>query len=296
MLEIVTFHAGETLGTGTSRLPIVAGLGLPVFLVLNNAFNCTLSARMGTRAFLDAKQTKLLVPWLVWSAVYALLTVAEKLRHNESLARAFSPWMLVGGTYTHLWFVPFALFGSLLIAALQRRTEAASHRLVAAISLAAGAVLVALDAWLSARWPVAPWPVPQWLFALPSPLLGFAMGRMLLARDRSCAVRLTAFLAVVALGSVLYDPSLDAPTMLRRYALAMALVSSFFLYPGTLDALSRRLTPLLFGIYLTHPLLLRLYQAAHLPVLPLSALGLLVFVLSALLVECLRRTPLRRLV
>jgi surface polysaccharide O-acyltransferase-like enzyme len=296
MLEIVTFHAGETLGTGTSRLPIVAGLGLPVFLVLNNAFNCTLSARMGTRAFLDAKLTKLLVPWLVWSAVYALLTAAEKLRHHESIRQAFSPWMLIGGTYTHLWFVPFALFGSVSIAALQRKTEATAHRLIAAIVLAAGAALVALASWAAALWPTAPWPVPQWLFALPSPLLGFAMGRMLLSCDRSFAVRLSAFLVAVALGSVLYDESLDAPTMVRRYAFAMALVSFFFVHPGTLDAVSRRLTPLLFGIYLTHPLLLRLYQAAHFPVLPLVVLGLVVFVLSAILVECLRRTPLRRLV
>jgi hypothetical protein len=94
MLEIVTFHAGQALDTGTYRLPIVAGLGLPIFLILNNAFNCTLSERMGARDFLKAKLTKLLLPWLVWSAVYALVTAAEKLRHHESLAEGFSPWMI----------------------------------------------------------------------------------------------------------------------------------------------------------------------------------------------------------
>jgi surface polysaccharide O-acyltransferase-like enzyme len=49
-------------------------------------------------------------------------------------------------------------------------------------------------------------------------------------------------------------------------------------------------------VYLTHPMLVRLYQGAHLPVLPTPLVGLVVFASSALLVEGLRRTPLRRLV
>src|SRR5690606_1949282 len=139
------------------RLPFVGGLGLPVFLLLNNAFNCTLSKRMGTRAFLDVKVTRLLIPWLAWSGVYAGLQVAEKLRHHEPLADAFSPWMLIGGTYTHLWFVPFALFGSALIAGLQARTRGASHRLMAGLTLGVGAALALAGAWLlhveAIEWP-----------------------------------------------------------------------------------------------------------------------------------------------
>ena len=72
MLEIVTFHVGEAIGSGAHRLPVVAGLGLPVFLLLNNAFNCTLVERMGTRKFLDVKVSRLLLPWLIWSGVYVL--------------------------------------------------------------------------------------------------------------------------------------------------------------------------------------------------------------------------------
>jgi surface polysaccharide O-acyltransferase-like enzyme len=296
MLEIVTFHVGGAVGTESYRLPIVAGLGLPVFLVLNNAFNCTLSERMGTRAFLDAKVTKLLLPWLVWSGVYAGLVVAEKLRHAEPVASAFSPWMILGGTYTHLWFVPFALFGSLLIAGLQQSTKAASHRRMAWLTLAGGAALVLLGASVLDRWPGIPWPLPQWAFALPSPLLGFALGRVLLARDRRFAIRIAGFLALVAVATLAVTALAGAPIMLRRYGVSMLLVALFFLWPGQADALSRRLTPLLFGVYLTHPLLVRLYQGAHLPVLPSAWLGLLVFLSSAMLVEGLRRTPLRRLV
>lgn len=295
MLEIVTFHVGGAVGGGDYRLPIVGGLGLPVFLLLNNAFNCTLSERMGTRAFLDLKVSRLLLPWLIWSCIYAGLVVGEKVRHGEPLTEAFSPWMIIGGTYSHLWFVPFALFGSLLIAGLQAKTKKRSHRLMAALTLGAGASIVLAAAWVLHLENVE-WPALQWLFALPSPLLGFALGRVLLARDRRLLSGLALLLSVVALGTLAATLALPVPEMDRRYAVSMALVALFFLWPGKADALSRRLTPLLFGVYLVHPLLVRVYQGAHLPSLPIAALGVLIFVVAALLVEGLRRSPLKRLV
>jgi surface polysaccharide O-acyltransferase-like enzyme len=295
MLEIVTFHVGEAIGSGANRLPVVAGLGLPVFLLLNNAFNCTLVERMGTRKFLDVKVSRLLLPWLIWSAVYAGVIVAESVRHDEPLAERFSLWMIVGGTYTHLWFVPFALFGSLLIAGLQLRTRAVSHASMAGLAFASGAALVAVGAWLLATRTVE-WPMLQWLFALPSPLLGFALGRVLLSKRRELLQRTSVGLGLCAAAAVAVGLVVEAPDMARRYAVSMALVSLFFLWPGKADALSKRFTPLLFGIYLTHPLLVRAYQAAHLPQLPTALLGLLFFIGAALFVEVLRHSPLKRLV
>jgi surface polysaccharide O-acyltransferase-like enzyme len=295
MLEIVTFHVGGAVATDTYRLPIVGGLGLPVFLLLNNAFNCTLSERMGTRAFLDVKVSRLLLPWLIWSGIYAGIVLAEKVRHDEPLADAFSPWMIIGGTYTHLWFVPFALFGSLLIAGLQVRTKTLPHRNMAAVTLALGTALTLGGAWLLHTRDIE-WPLLQWLFALPSPLLGFALGRVLLSRDRRLLWRLAVSLSVLAAATLGATLVLAVPEMDRRYAVSMALVTLFLLWPGRADPLSRRLTPLLFGVYLTHPLLMRIYQAAHLPELPVAVLGLVIFLVAALLVELLRRSPLKRLV
>lgn len=295
MLEIVTFHVGGAVATDTYRLPVVGGLGLPVFLLLNNAFNCTLSERMGTRAFLDLKVSRLLLPWLIWSGIYGGMVLAEKIRHDEPLADAFSPWMIIGGTYTHLWFVPFALFGSLLIAGLQARTKTLPHRNIAAVTLALGAALTLGGAWLLHVGNVQ-WPLVQWLFALPSPLLGFALGRVLLSRDRRLLSGLALCLSLLALGTLAAAWVVVVPEMDRRYAVSMALVGLFFLWPGKADALSRRLTPLLFGVYLTHPLLMRLYQSAHLPELPVALLGVVIFAVAAVLVELLRRSPLKLLV
>ncbi len=295
MFEIVAFHVGGAMSDAEERLPIIAGLGLPTFLLLNNAFNCTLSERLGTKAFLQLKVTRLLLPWLIWSGVYASVVLLEKLRHDEPLSEAFSAWMIIGGTYTHLWFVPFALFGSLLIAWLQTRTQKVPHHLMALVMLVVGSVVVVVDALLLRAWQLD-WPALQWLFALPSPLLGFALGRVVLANSRKLmrsAVWVLAAVAVVCVGLALLSL---APEMVRRYAVSMALVSAAFLWPGRMDRFSLRVAPLLFGIYLTHPLVVRVYQASHLPMPPLPLLALLTFAVSAGVVEVMRRGPLRRLV
>src|SRR5687768_7541778 len=57
MFEIVAFHVSGAFGTN-ARLPVLAGLGLPTFLLLNNAFNLTLSERMGPRPFLRIKVSR----------------------------------------------------------------------------------------------------------------------------------------------------------------------------------------------------------------------------------------------
>src|SRR5215510_14800500 len=121
MYEIVAFHVSE------HRLPVVTGLGLPVFLLLNNVFNTTLAERMGTRAFLNTKVSRLLLPWVIWNVISLALLLAERLRHGETLTQGFSFMMVLGGTYEHLWFVPFALLGAVLLAGAQVLTSTVSN-------------------------------------------------------------------------------------------------------------------------------------------------------------------------
>jgi surface polysaccharide O-acyltransferase-like enzyme len=298
MFEIVAFHVSE------QRLPLVAGLGLPVFLLLNNAFNCTLSERMGTRAFLHVKVSRLLLPWLLWNLLYLGVVLAERWRHEEPLTQGFSYRMLFGGTYEHLWFVPFALLGALIIAGLQASSRALSHGWACALAVAIGTATTLADAWLLAPGSIE-WPWLQWLFALPAVPFGFGLGRALLASDVRVRMRL-GWLATAGallclglglawgLGRVWSWPAPEE--MVRRYAVSMALVSLAFLRPGVSDPVSVRLTPLLFGVYLSHPLVVRVYQGAHLPELPLALFAALIFGVSALLVALLQRSPLRFLV
>jgi surface polysaccharide O-acyltransferase-like enzyme len=294
MYEIVAFHVSE------QRLPIIAGLGLPTFLLLNNAFNCTLSERMGTQAFLRTKVGRLLVPWLLWSAIYLALQLLERYRHDESYTEGFTAWMLIGGTYTHLWFVPFSLVGSLVIAGVQARTSRHAQGWAGLLALVVGAAITVAGGQVLATGRVE-WPLLQWLFALPAVPMGFGLGRMLLAADAVVRRRLawmTAAVALFCLGLGLVIPASVGPDweMVRRYAVSLALVSIGFVWPGTSDRISQRLAPLLFGVYLSHPLILRVYQATHLPLPPTAVFAALVFGISALLVLVLQRTPLRMLV
>ena len=289
MFEIVAFHVSER------RLPIIAGLGLPTFLLLNNAFNCTLSERMGRAAFLRIKVSRLLLPWLVWSVVYAAVLVMETLRHGEPVAAVFSAWMIVGGTYDHLWFVPFALFGTLVVAWLQATTRQLPDRPVVFAGLGAGSALAALAALIFSRHSIE-WPGLQWLFALPSPVLGFAVGRAVLGEDRKLLTQVATLACVAALGCSALAMGLTEPDVGPRYMTSLAVLSLAFMWPGRADWISQRLTPLLFGIYLTHPLIVRIYQGLHLPTPPVALFAALVFAAAALLVIGVRRTPLRRLV
>lgn len=298
MFEIVAFHVSE------QRLPVVAGLGLPVFLLLNNAFNCTLTERMGTRPFLNTKVSRLLLPWLLWNVLYLAVVLAERWRHEEPLTQGFSFLMLLGGTYEHLWFVPFALAGALIMAGLQAQTRSLSNGWMCGLALAVAAGITLLDAWLLAPGQIE-WPWLQWLFALPAVPFGFGLGRALLAADGRVRVRLAWLAAAAALGCLAAGLAWGLGTvwgwpmpeeMVRRYAVAMALVGLGFVWPGVSDRFSVRLTPLLFGVYLSHPLVVRVYQAAHLPELPLAAFAALVFSVSAGFVALLQRSPLRFLV
>jgi surface polysaccharide O-acyltransferase-like enzyme len=289
MFEIVAFHVSE------QRLPIIAGLGLPTFLLLNNAFNCTLSERMGSAAFLRIKVSRLLMPWLVWSVVYGAVLVLERLRHDEPLVEGFSAWMIIGGTYDHLWFVPFALFGGVLVAWLQATTRQLPDRAVVLASLMTGSSLAALVAFIFSSFSID-WPALQWLFALPSPVLGFAVGRAVLGGDRKLIAQTATLACIAALGCWALSTGLTVPEVVTRYATSLGVLGLAFMWPGQADGVSQRLTPLLFGIYLVHPLILRMYLASHLPIPPVTPFAALVFVAAALVVVGLRRTPLRRLV
>jgi surface polysaccharide O-acyltransferase-like enzyme len=298
MYEIVAFHVSE------QRLPVVAGLGLPVFLLLNNVFNTTLAARMGARAFLNTKVSRLLLPWVIWNVIYLGLLLAERWRHGEELTLGFSFMMVLGGTYEHLWFVPFALLGAVLMAGAQALTSAASNGWVCAGALVVAAAITVVSGWLLTPGTIG-WPWLQWLFALPAVPFGFGLGRAVLASDPRVRSRVAAAAAAGALvclgvglasglGSIWGWPAPEE--VIRRYVVALALVGLGFVWPGTADRVSIRLTPLLFGVYLSHPLVVRVYQATHLPEPPLALFALAIFCVSALLVAFLQRTPLRFLI
>jgi len=104
MFEIVAFH---TLDGG--RLPVIAGLGLPTFLLLSAAFSVVSADRRGPAFVAGLKLRKLGLAWLFWCAVYAVVLSALAVRHGAPWYAPFhTPWMLLYGPRIHLWFIPAA--------------------------------------------------------------------------------------------------------------------------------------------------------------------------------------------
>jgi surface polysaccharide O-acyltransferase-like enzyme len=287
MLEIVCFH------DHADRLPWVGGLGLPTFLLLTNLFNTTLTQKRGVAKFLEDKRERLFMPWLFWSAVYLVLAIQSAFRHGVPLHDALSWMMILAGTSSHLWFVPFALFSAGLVAGVQYSTRHLPDRPVAYSALGAGVAVLACCAVLADRPFEAP--IPQWIIAISSAFFGLGLGRLVLA-EGALKFRHVWPLALVALAGALAGQLYFHSFLVWRYAVSLLLVLAMLLRPGKAEPISKFLSPLLFGIYLAHHLLAE-RVLSHVPLIAHSQfLFVIDFVLTALIVRGLKETPLRRFV
>jgi surface polysaccharide O-acyltransferase-like enzyme len=288
MLEIVRYHDHD------DRLPFVGGLGLPTFLLLTALFNCTLTERRGVSKFLTDKRERLFLPWVFWSVVYGGMLVISGVRHGEPISSLLSWQMILAGTSSHLWFVPFAMFSAGLVAGTHMLTRHAPNRLTGFIAMFVGAaVLLSIGLMPEADRPA---PIPQWLLSFPSAVFGFALGRLVLAEGNKPAVRDLIPIAIVALIGAVYFQWFQPNMLIWRYCVSLILVFVVFSIPGKLDPISKFLSPLLFGIYLAHHLVSgRLL--VKLPFIEHSQYLFLVdFAITALLVRALKFTPLKRFI
>jgi len=159
-----------------------------------------------------------------------------------------------------------------------------------------------VDATCLSVWPSEElaMPVGQYLFALPSIFLGFAIGRVQLIESPTDRWHTVLILCAGAVLCGLIASRLDIHSMALRYSIMVVFVSAAFTWPGRSNRLLRYLTPLLFGIYLIHPAIIELTRYFH-PLWHVCEQNgfiatIVVFILSALLTHGIRRTPLRKTV
>lgn len=288
MIEIVRYHDHD------DRLPFVGGLGLPTFLLLTALFNCTLTERRGVSKFLADKRERLFLPWVFWSLMYGMMLVVSGLRHGQGPSDVLSWQMILAGTSSHLWFVPFAMFSAGLVAGTHMLTRTAPNRLMGFIGMIVGAVvLVSIGLMPEADRPA---PIPQWLLSLPSAFFGFGLGRLVLAEGSKPAVKDLLPIAVVALVGAVYFHWFQENMLIWRYCVSLMLVFVVFSIPGKVDPISKFLSPLLFGIYLAHHLVSH-RLLVKVPFIEHSQYLFLVdFAITALLVRALKSTPLKRFI
>ncbi len=247
---IVLFHSGAP---GRS----IGYAALPFFIMLLVVLALPGAAKIPFRSFAATRARRLLGPWLIWSAVYGGLKLAEVAVTGKALTAEFAPWMLLTGPAIHLWFLPFAFVTSLALHPLARlRPDPAGLGMVVSVLLGVSLVTLALQ-----QGTALPTPLAQWLFGLPAVLLGLGFA---LAQGQRATLLATG--AAVGLGLAL---ALGWTQGLLQLALAgLALMACLFIRSPQTQA-SQLATETALGVYLAHPLIASVLERAT-PVTPHS--------------------------
>ena len=189
--------------------------------------------------------TRLLVPWLAWSAIYGAAKVADALVSGAPIASEFDYWMLLTGAKIHLWFLPFAFvagWGLIALLPLVRRHCSFAH-LWLAFTAAQAALFFVLSEYSFAR------PFYQWLFVMPAVFLGLMLYLAGGDRLRLLSVALAAALACWLATSLGWSHG-AVQTMI-----AAAVCAATLMLPLSASPLTGLLASISLGIYLVHPLI-----------------------------------------
>lgn len=232
-LGIVAFHQhapGDRIGHA----------GLAVFAALTAAMAARSARGRDWAAFRGGRLRRMLLPWLVWSAFYALVQVALAQFGGQPWWARFEPTMLVTGTYPHLWYLPFAAVAALLAGRCGARGPAAAW-------LLAGAVTMPVASWLL----TLPMPLPalNWSFVAPAALLGVGLARTPLGGGWHAIP--WGFAGAGALGW-LACLVLGQADLLPEYPIAVGTVTVAWALPWRAGAWTTRLAATTFGIYVLH--------------------------------------------
>ncbi|TAH13565.1 MAG: hypothetical protein EAZ11_01625 [Curvibacter sp.] len=229
----------------------IAYLALPFFLVL---------LALPSRSGVGARAQRLLVPFVVWSFIYAVGSVLLALKNH---AEPFGWWrmnMLLSGTSVQLWFLPFAFVVAIFAPWIRGKFIALALPIVAAIGVSM------VDQPLGEPW-------GYWMFGLIPVLIGIAYFR---------AGKWVVFSLVVsvALLSVL-RPSPDNLTILFGTSLAM-LALSLPLKPSEFSAWCARISV---WVFLCHTLIIVAVQTLRFQGYALAILSLAGSILFAMCLD-----------
>lgn len=235
---IVFFHAGAPGGA-------IGYAALPFFLILLVVLAAPGAARQGFTEYARGRAQRLLLPWMLWSAVYAALKLAELAVTGATFSSEFAPWMALTGPALHLWFLPFAFAACLLVHPLLRLGAVLPRRWGHGLPLALTALALATLAVRQGL--VLPTPFAQWLYAMPAVFLGLALA----LGDG----RLRWLMAIVAVFVAAAMAGGWTSGLLQLVLAAGALVLCIAL-PRRESAWSQRAGSAALGVYLAHPLVL----------------------------------------
>jgi len=277
MMDIVSIHvAGGYL---------LWGMGLPVFIIVAVALGVRKPELPGWAELPGAarkRAARVLMPWVVWTAFFALNRIFWAGLDDEKAAGSlFYPWMILGGTSMHLWFLPFIFAAELTVLGLLASLRRVPTGVVIAGALAAAIGCIALtgavyDAAAPVYGPMSMesdhyaeraalygWTVRKsWLFGTASVCLGVALGRTLsLSVGRPAAPRRWLLVGAAALvglyevwSSFGNNPLIHGHAIWQwwRQMFALLLVAAAVQFTGRTPAWLIRVAVLTMGVYLLH--------------------------------------------
>ncbi|MEM9915273.1 MAG: acyltransferase [Planctomycetota bacterium] len=276
MMDIVSIHV-----TGHYLL---WGMGLPVFIIVAVALGVRkpeLPEWSDLPGAARKRAVRVLMPWVVWTVFFALNRMFwAGVDSEKTIAGLFYPWMLLGGTSMHLWFLPFIFVAELAVLGLL----APLRRVPTGVLIAGATGLAALCIiWTGAIYDQASavygpmtmrseeyaeraalygWTVRKsWLFGTASVCLGIAVGRALSLSPRGGVAPRRILLAASAVLFGLYfvwdrleNPIIHGHAIWQwwRQMLALLLVAVAVQFTGKTPAWLMRVAILTMGIYLLH--------------------------------------------
>lgn len=254
-LGIVWFHMKMPGGT-------TALAALQLFILFQVYF--------GVERHLLPQALRLLVPWVMWSMIYALGKSAQAWLQDNSLSNEFEYWMLFTGPSIHLWYLPFS-FVCVVLAQFLLRTFSWPMIYLLSSVVALGSLLLVNSMGLII-------PLAQWSTVTTAAVIGLLVKGPIQSR-----IILT--ISIFVTGFTVYTLGWTSGAWQTFVAAGVFLIITEIKLPST--AISKNLSEISFGIYLIHP-------AVHSVLMLVPASGALlnyvfVILLSVVVVFLLRR-------
>lgn len=272
MLDIVMVHINNRY--------LLKGMGLPVFIIVSIALATRRAELPAVGEVARKRAARVLLPWLVWTAFFGLNRwVWGTLDPEQDTAGLYYPWMILGGTSMHLWFLPFIYAAELAVVAGLRPLRRLPVGLVVGVAVAMAVICVLITgAVYDAAEPVygpmtmsSPdyaeratlygWVVRKsWLFGTASVCLGLAVGRTLSITGKAWPRRALLAFAAVFFGLTFLWDGLDGSGPVHghavwqwwRQALALLCVAAALQWTGQTPRWVMKIAILTMGIYLLH--------------------------------------------